>query len=219
MVVVARLDRAIQYAAASRFYRERLWNTGSPGRGRAMTVVNVMAWVRFSNSTLADTPSRSRRGFSREGCRKRPALPEKRAWGMPGARCTRRLARNKTKNAYELVRSTGNRPASPHAMVYGLLRDLPGESGLLVTVANEIASADLTPASRRQDHTTWPSASRALVSSAIHVHRNPRRVRDDREAPLLWRGMRIDIQLICSFGKTEYFCARGWTTRSTHGKR
>ena len=30
--VVARLDRAIQYAAASRHYRWRLWNTGSPGQ-------------------------------------------------------------------------------------------------------------------------------------------------------------------------------------------
>jgi hypothetical protein len=30
--VVARLDRAIQYTAASRFYRWGLWNTGSPGQ-------------------------------------------------------------------------------------------------------------------------------------------------------------------------------------------
>jgi t-SNARE complex subunit (syntaxin) len=28
--VIARLDRAIQYAAASRLNRWRLWNTGSP---------------------------------------------------------------------------------------------------------------------------------------------------------------------------------------------
>jgi hypothetical protein len=27
---MARLDRAIQYAAASRFNHQRLWNTGSP---------------------------------------------------------------------------------------------------------------------------------------------------------------------------------------------
>jgi len=30
--VIARLDRAIQYAAAYRFKHDRLWNTGSPGR-------------------------------------------------------------------------------------------------------------------------------------------------------------------------------------------
>jgi hypothetical protein len=29
-VVVARLDRAIQYAAAPRFHHRRLWDTGSP---------------------------------------------------------------------------------------------------------------------------------------------------------------------------------------------
>jgi hypothetical protein len=28
--VIARLDRAIQYAEASRFHYQRLWNTGSP---------------------------------------------------------------------------------------------------------------------------------------------------------------------------------------------
>jgi hypothetical protein len=42
----------------------------------------------------------------------------------------------------------------------------------------------LTPTSRRQDHTTSPSASGALVSSTIRVHRIPLRVRDDRERPL-----------------------------------
>jgi len=30
--VIARLDRATQYAAASRVYLKRLWNTGSPGQ-------------------------------------------------------------------------------------------------------------------------------------------------------------------------------------------
>jgi hypothetical protein len=33
--------RVIQYAAASRLNRRRLWNTGSSGRGRAMTPENV----------------------------------------------------------------------------------------------------------------------------------------------------------------------------------
>src|SRR5258705_2728657 len=63
---------------------------------------------------------------------------------------------------------------------------------------------DLTPASRRQDHTTSPSASSAVVlhaanrsrrairpalaSHAQHccVHRISSRVRDDRDTPLLW---------------------------------
>jgi hypothetical protein len=45
-------------------------------------------------------------------------------------------------------------------------------------------SANLTPASGRQDHTTLPSASSAFVKGAIRVHRIPPRVRDDREPPL-----------------------------------
>jgi hypothetical protein len=44
----------------------------------------------------------------------------------------------------------------------------------------------LTPASGRQDHTSSPSASNALVESIIRVHRIPPRVRDDREPPLQW---------------------------------
>jgi hypothetical protein len=57
---------------------------------------------------------------------------------------------------------------------------------LFATVIGGVASADLTPASGRQDHTTSPSASGALVSSIVSVHRIPPRVRDDREPPPLW---------------------------------
>jgi hypothetical protein len=55
--------------------------------------------------------------------------------------------------------------------------------GLFVTIIGK-KFANLTPASRRQDHTTSPSASSALVRSAIRVHRIPPHVRDDRETPL-----------------------------------
>jgi hypothetical protein len=34
--VIVRLDRTIQYAAASRFILKRLWNTGSPERPSAI---------------------------------------------------------------------------------------------------------------------------------------------------------------------------------------
>jgi hypothetical protein len=42
---------------------------------------------------------------------------------------------------------------------------------------------DLTPAPRRQDHTTSPYASATLVSRGLGVHRIPPRIRDDRERP------------------------------------
>jgi hypothetical protein len=56
--------------------------------------------------------------------------------------------------------------------------------------------ADLTPASRRQDHTTLPSASAQFVKRAARVHRIPPRVRDDRERPSGGRdggGYRVDL--------------------------
>ena len=86
---------------------------------------------------------------------------------------------------------------------------------------------DLTPASRRQDHTTSPSASSAVVlhaanrsrrairpalaSHAQHccVHRTPPRVRDDHDTPLWWGGMATVLDLIwvrwqqVFFGKSE----------------
>jgi hypothetical protein len=45
---------------------------------------------------------------------------------------------------------------------------------------------NLTPASRRQDHTTSPSATGAFVKGAANVHRISSRVRDDRDTPLMW---------------------------------
>ena len=44
----------------------------------------------------------------------------------------------------------------------GFLRALPGDRACL-SPSSALLLADLTPASRRQDHTTWPSASAPLV--------------------------------------------------------
>jgi hypothetical protein len=58
--------------------------------------------------------------------------------------------------------------------------------------------AKLMPASRHQDHTTWPSASRAFVFS--HLTRPPPpapNVRDDRETPLfIGHGMKQILPVI-----------------------
>jgi hypothetical protein len=72
-------------------------------------------------------------------------------------------------------------------------------------------SANLTPASGCQDHTTSPSAFVPFVNGTISVHRVPSRVRDDREAPLEWDETVIDIRVIWVNGEEEYFCERGWT--------
>ena len=95
-------------------------------------------------------------------------LINQRAWGDAGRPMRRSLA-------CEVVvvemhtsihsGSTRNHPASPHAMVLRLIRDLPGEPCTFATVAlgfkvlsdpvepNE-PPQDLTPAWGRQDHTT-----------------------------------------------------------------
>src|SRR5450432_4438355 len=78
---------------------------------------------------------------------------------------------------------TPESPGTPHAMVYGLYRALPGDRAFLPP-SPALLSANLTPASGCQDHTSSPSASGALVSRAISVHRIPPYVRDDRETPL-----------------------------------
>src|SRR5260370_13758749 len=55
----------------------------------------------------------------------------------------------------------------------GFLRALPGDRACL-SPSSAVLPADLTPASRRQDHTTSPSASARFVKRAARVHRIPR---------------------------------------------
>src|SRR5258707_7234680 len=114
---------------------------------------------------------------------------------MPGARCARSLA-CKIKQAHEHSHHghTGNHPAFPAQWFYGLLRALPGDQACL-TPSPALLIADLTPASGRQNHTTWPYASALLVKHAARVHRIPLRVEDVRNAPLLERDG-LDMHLI-----------------------
>src|SRR6266581_8718782 len=117
---------------------------------------------------------------------------------------------------------------------YGLFRALPGDRALLPPspcglkvlsspVEPNEPPQDLTPASRRQDHTTSPSASSAVVlhaanrsrrairpalaSHAQHccVHRTPPRVRDDRDTPLVWDETDAVIEVIWVGAEQENF--------------
>src|SRR5438552_5732424 len=85
-------------------------------------------------------------------------LPRKsRAQGMPDARCTRGLVCQTVHLAHTSIQGSGNTPTSPAQWLYGLLRALPGERAFLPpSLADN--STSLTPASRRQDHTTSPYA-------------------------------------------------------------
>ena len=142
-------------------------------------------------------PGRRGSAFSRpdrpEFCQKFPCPPnrgrrERRMRAAPAvscAMCTRRCAHE----------HTGSAEAIRHSLRNGFTAyiALSPVTGFVATVAGGIprsiqldrcATANLTPASGRQDHTTSPSASRTVRQRRIHVHRTLPRVRDDREPPL-----------------------------------
>src|SRR5258707_12312861 len=111
---------------------------------------------------------------------------------MPGAQCTRSLVCDKNKHTSIVTTVTPERPGIPRAMVYGLLRALPGDQACL-TPSPALLIADLTPALGRQNDTTSPYASRPRSSRALpNVHRIPPRVRDVR-TPLCGVGRRGSI--------------------------
>jgi hypothetical protein len=138
-----------------------------------------------------------------------------RAWGMPGARCTRSLVCS-VLVAHEC--SHRRRPGSPGIPARngfnGFLRALLGDRACL-SPSSALPSADLTPASRRQDHTTSPSASARFVKRAGRVHRIPSRVLDDRDTPLVGDETAALIMLIWVRRETESFCKQDWTGQIT----
>jgi hypothetical protein len=83
--VIVRLDRTIQYAAASRFHRWRLWNTGSPAGACHRARIRATRWRVM---TGWDATSRSR-GLIGPRFARNFHPSDQRAQGMPGARCAR----------------------------------------------------------------------------------------------------------------------------------
>src|SRR5258708_3771631 len=76
----------------------------------------------------------------------------------------------------------------------------------------EETSANLTPASGRQDHTTSPSAGpRARLSRHLRPSHPAPHVRDDRETPLVRNGTVTVLEVIWVKREAEYFCKWGWT--------
>jgi hypothetical protein len=117
-----------------------------------------------------------------------PALSYQRAQGMPGARCARSLACKSESSTHASRHGhTGITRHSPRNGLRLISRSPRGPGSFAPVVSQGLTPQTLAPASGRQDHTTLPSASNALVSRAISVHRNPPHVRDDRETPLLVR--------------------------------
>jgi hypothetical protein len=125
--------------------------------------------------------------------------------GAPAASCAHRVTSMHTSIHSEVAKIIRH----PHAMVYGLYRALPGDRALLPPSPVEQPSTNLTPASRRQDHTSSPSASAPFVIGTLSVHRIPPRVRDDREPPLRWDETAIICEVIWVGREDEIFLARG----------
>src|SRR6476620_934683 len=114
----------------------------------------------------------------------------------------RSLARNKKSARAKSPRSHRNDPAFPAQWFYGVLRDLPGDQACL-TPSSALLIADLTPASGRQNHTTWPYANSAVVFGTARVHRIPPRVDDVGQRPSVGRDGE-DIEVIWVGRKQKY---------------
>src|SRR6478672_7009799 len=111
-------------------------------------------------------------------------------------------------------RFTGNHPAFPAQWFYGLLRALPGDQACL-TPSPALLLADLTPASGRQNDTTWPYAPAPFVKGTARVHRIPPRVDDVGQRPSVGRdneGYRSDLGPPArrNFRISEIICLTGF---------
>src|SRR4051812_38559390 len=136
---------------------------------------------------------------------------------MPGARCTGRLACKIAKKRTRAYRFSGGNPAFPAQWFYGLLRALPGDQACL-TPSPALLIADLTPASGRQNDTTWPYASGRARLARCRVHRIPTRVRDVRETPPLKGRDRFGYASDLGQAKTKIFLISGLDTISVNQK-
>ena len=81
------------------------------------------------------------------------------------------------------------------------------ENGSFASVARQTLSrpSDLTPAPRRQNHTTSPYASATLVCHGIRVHRISPRVSDDGQRPSSRGETAVLMPLIWVKTEAEYF--------------
>jgi hypothetical protein len=137
---------------------------------------SLCAIAHWAGTTTWDTASRSRDANRPSFAGNIPPSLQ-RAQGMPGAWCARRrVCDGRKQKAHALVRSHRKHPAFPAQWFYGLFRALPGDRAFLSPSLRESGVSDpkgrhrlprnLTPASRRQDHTTSPSAFAPFVKGA-----------------------------------------------------
>ena len=197
---------------ASHRKRMRIADSTQPWRALRKCPLNFNS-RRCTKACVSILATRSARAVDKSSAQR--GRGERRMPVAPAASCALGSGRTHTSN--------NEYPESPGVPARngfnGFLRALPGDRALLPPspcglkvlsspVEPNEPPQHLTPASRRQDHTTSPSASSAVVlhaanrsrrairpalaSHAQHccVHRTPPRVRDDHDTPLWWGGMR-----------------------------
>ena len=99
---------------------------------------------------------------------------------------------------------TANTRHSPHNgfTAYFVLSPV---TGLVVTVACEVAFANLNASVGASGPHDFAVRLSAVRQRHCHVHRIPSRVRDDRETPLCRDGMAMILEVIWARRETNYF--------------
>ena len=117
-----------------------------------------------------------------------------------------------TKSAHTSIQVQRRASGLPCAMALRLITCSPRRTALLPPLRPEkqLPPGALTPAPRRQDHTSLPYAS-APSSQALASTASPSHVRDDGRRPSGRDGMEVDIVLIWLSDKAKYFLFRGLT--------
>jgi hypothetical protein len=99
---------------------------------------------------------------------------------------------------------TPESPGTPRAMVYDLLRALPGDRAFLPPSPAENAPRELDASVGASGPHDFAVRFSAVRQERIHVHRIPPHVCDDRETPL-WEAGRRESKFDLGEGETEYF--------------
>jgi hypothetical protein len=135
-----------------------------------------------------------------------------RAQGRPGARRTRGLACRfaHRKRLHTSIQVWRKHPGLPCAMVLRFASCSSRRTAVLPPSPARL-HAGLTPAPRRQNHTTSPYASGVSVHHAFRVHRIPPRVRDDGQRPSYRSETGGVMPVIWPRTEAEYFRAEGLT--------
>ncbi len=180
-------------------------------RKRERLRASALRRIHFQTAAwLSDTASRSRR--MRASCCHETFAPKQRAWGMPGARCTRSRA--------WCVESTR---VSHHGRT-GITRH--SRTRMVLTVSFALSPVIGLSCHRHLQGTTCKLDAGVEASGphdftvrvcAVRPSAHPRpshpapNVRDDRETPLMWDGTIIDMEVIWGKREAKYFFKSDWT--------